>query len=80
MRKKQGKREYLNNQLTRALLTKLELFFESTVKIPRIKIGNRQTIETLINEEALLFASHLNNSCKEWQPRINELQFLTKWL
>jgi len=33
--------------------------FESMVNIPRMKVGERQTIETLINEEALLFARYL---------------------
>jgi hypothetical protein len=40
-------------------MTKLEVFFESIVDIPRIKVGKRQTVETLINEEALLFAKFL---------------------
>jgi hypothetical protein len=30
----------------------------------------RHTIETLINEEALLFAKYLRNEKKDWQPRI----------
>jgi hypothetical protein len=36
----------------------------------RIKVGDRQTIETLINEEALLFAKHLRNEKKEWVTKI----------
>lgn len=40
-RKKQGKREYLNNKLTRGLMIKLKFFFESNVEISRIKIGKR---------------------------------------
>ena len=35
-----------------------------------MKVGERQTIETLINEEALLFAKHLRNENKDWIPRI----------
>jgi len=69
-RKKKGKREYLNNQLTRGLMEKLESVFESTVDIPRIKVGKRQTVETLINEEALLFAKYLRNERRNWFPRI----------
>jgi hypothetical protein len=34
-------------------MKKLNLYFESKVEIPRIKHGSRQTLETLINEEAL---------------------------
>jgi len=40
-------------------MKKLNGYFESKVDIPRIKHGNRQTFETLINEEALLFAKFL---------------------
>ena len=46
-------------------------FFESNVEIPRIRVGNRQTFETLISEEALLFAGFLRNEQKECIPRIN---------
>ena len=52
-------------------MNELELFFESTVKIARTKVGKRQTIETLINEEILLFAQLLR-SWKEWKPRIRD--------
>ena len=69
-RKKQGKREYLCNQLTRVLMKNLEFLFDSSVEIPRIKFGNRQSVETLINEEALLFAKYLRNESKLWIPRL----------
>lgn len=69
-RKKQGKRQYLNNKLTRDLMKKMETLFESTVEIPRINVGKRQTIETLINEEALLFAKYMRNKNCSWVPRI----------
>jgi len=45
-------------------------FFEREVEVPRIRIGKRQTIETLINEEALLFAKYLRNERETWSPRI----------
>lgn len=32
--------------------------------------GEKQEFETLINEEALLFAKYLRNEKKEWRPRI----------
>jgi len=32
--------------------------------------GEKQEIETLINEEALLFAKYLRNERKIWTPRI----------
>ena len=69
-RKKRGKREYLNDCDSKVFMRELNQFFESNVEIPRMKVGNRQTIETLISEEALLFAKHLRNEKKEWIPRI----------
>jgi hypothetical protein len=48
----------------------LDMFFVSSVEIPRIKVGKRQTIDTLINEEALLLAKYLRNEKKKWNPRI----------
>jgi hypothetical protein len=38
--------------------------------VPRIKIGRRQAIKTLINEEALLLAKFLRNERNAWNPRI----------
>jgi len=32
--------------------------------------GNKQSIDTLISEEALLLAKYLRNERKEWIPRI----------
>lgn len=45
-------------------------FFETVVEVPRIKVGKRQTIETLISEEALLLAKYLRDERKKWIPRI----------
>jgi len=41
------------------------------VNIPRMRHGNRSSIETLINEEASLLASYLRNEKKNWLPRIS---------
>jgi CRISPR/Cas system-associated endonuclease Cas1 len=65
-----GKREYLNDSTTTNLTRKLYSYFESTVEIPRIKHGNKQTIETLFNEEAYLLAKYLRNERDNWIPRI----------
>ncbi len=54
-RNKKGKRECLNDVKTRDFMDQLNAFFESFVKIPRIMVGERQTIETLIDEEASFF-------------------------
>jgi hypothetical protein len=35
-----------------------------------MKVGESQTIETLISEEALLFAEYLRNEREIWHPRI----------
>ena len=69
-RKRKGKREYLNNIQTRNLMKQLNTLFECEVEIPRIRIGKRQTIETLISEEALLLAKFLRDERKTWAPRI----------
>lgn len=69
-RHKVGKREYLNDIDTKNLMSKLNNYFESMVEIPRMKIGKRQTFETLISEEALLFAKYLRNERAVWNPRI----------
>jgi len=69
-RKKVGKREYLNDTETKGLMMALNQYFESMVEIPRIRVGKRQTIETLINEEALLLAKFLRDERKTWIPRM----------
>jgi hypothetical protein len=53
-----------------ALAEDLNIFFDRKVDVERIKIGKRQTIGTLISEEALLFAKYLRNERKDWNPRI----------
>ena len=70
---RKGEREYLNKPLTKDMMNKLNSFFESTVEIPRVRYGNRQTLETLINEEALLLARYLRNERPIWIPRIKIL-------
>jgi CRISPR/Cas system-associated endonuclease Cas1 len=69
-RDKKGKRVYLNDIQTKDLTKELNGFFESYVEIPRIKVGRRQAVETLINEGALLFARFLRNGQETWIPRI----------
>jgi hypothetical protein len=36
----------------------------------RIRHGKRQTIDTLISEEALLLAQYLRDEQEAWNPRI----------
>ena len=44
---------------------KLNSYFKSKVKVPRIRVGKNQEIETLFNEEAYLFAKYLRIERKE---------------
>jgi len=71
-RRKRGKRVYLNDIQTKDLMARLNEFFESKVDIPRMKVGDHQTLETLINEEALLFAKYLRGEIQNWAPRVPE--------
>jgi CRISPR/Cas system-associated endonuclease Cas1 len=68
--KRKGKREYLNDSLTHNQIKSLNQYFQTKLEIPRIRVGKKQEVETLINEEALLFAKYLRNDQKAWKPRI----------
>jgi CRISPR-associated protein Cas1 len=68
--KRKGKREYLNDSLTQSLTRSLNEYFKTKIETPRIRMGKNQEIETLINEEALLFAMYLRNERQTWNPRI----------
>lgn len=70
---RKGKREYLKEDKNRAFVKGLNEYLSSTVEVPRIRRGRKQKIETLINEEALLFAKYLREEINEWTPRIAEL-------
>jgi hypothetical protein len=69
-RKRWGKREYLNGSRTRELEQGLDELFGDMVEVPRIRHCSRQTLETLINEEALLLAKYLRDERKAWIPRM----------
>jgi CRISPR-associated protein Cas1 len=71
---KKGKREYLNKEKNSDFIKKLNKHFTSIVEVPRMRVGERQEIETLINEEALLFAKYLRGEKLHWNPRIVELR------
>jgi CRISPR-associated protein Cas1 len=68
-----GKRQVLNREKTKELTERLNDYFERKVEIPRIKHGNKQTIETLINEEAMLLGKYLRSEIQTWKPRIPTL-------
>jgi hypothetical protein len=67
---RKGKREYLNNSQTHSQVKGLNQYFQSKVRVPRVRMGEQQEIETLINEEALLFAMYLRGEKSSWIPRI----------
>ena len=68
-----GKRQYLTETGNKDFLNRLNRYFETKVTIPRIRLGARQEIETLIGEEAFLFAKYLRDEKPTWHPRIVEL-------
>lgn len=51
---------------TKDFMDQLNAFFGSFVEIPRIKVSERETIKTLINEEALLLAKFIRNEKENW--------------
>lgn len=69
-RNKIGKRQYLNESRNRDFVNRLNRYFETEVTVPRIRRGKHQEIETLINEEAFLFAKYLRDERPTWHPRI----------
>jgi CRISPR-associated endonuclease Cas1 len=67
---RKAKREYLNDLQTSVFVKNLNEHFQTKVSIPRMRMGCQQEIETLISEEALLFAQFLRNEKTSWLPRI----------
>jgi CRISPR-associated protein Cas1 len=70
MRLKRGKRIHLCKYEADSLAEGLNNLFNRYIEITRIRHGKRQTLDTLINEEALLLAKYLRNEKKEWVPRL----------
>jgi CRISPR-associated protein Cas1 len=70
---RKGKREYLKEDKSRTFLKELNKYFMTTVEVPRMRRGKRQEFESLINEEALLFAKYLRGERTVWTPRIAAL-------
>jgi CRISPR-associated protein Cas1 len=67
---KKEKRQFLKEEKSRDLIGKLNKQFETRVSIPRIRRGKKQELETLIAEEALLFAKYLRDEKPAWNPRV----------
>lgn len=68
-----GYRMFLNDLKTDELMEEINKIFQRTVEIPNFKHGEKQTIETLINSEASIFAMYLRGDRKTWNPRIPDL-------
>ncbi len=71
---RKAKRQYLNGAKNGEFLKRLNLHFKSKIEIPRKNAGVRQEFESLMNEEALLFAKYLRGETSHWEPRIAELR------
>jgi CRISP-associated protein Cas1 len=69
---RKGKRQYLTDDLQKQFSKNITLFFQKKVNIQRICNGKSQEIETLISEEALLFAKYLRGERTTWTPRLVE--------
>jgi hypothetical protein len=65
-----GKKIHLKEYEVDSLAEDLNALFDRMVDFERIKVGKRQTVDTLISEEALLLAKYLRNERKDWIPRI----------
>lgn len=65
-----GKRIHLCEFEADKLAEDLNSLFERKVEISRIKHGKRQTLDTLICEEALLLAKYLRGESNSWVPRL----------
>jgi len=72
---RKGKREYLNASQTHGFLEELNNYFSVNVCIPRVRMGKKQELETLINEEAMLLAMYLRSEKQAWIPRMVDLAY-----
>ena len=68
--KVEGKREYLSDSKTNDLMRRFYAYLNWKVKIPRIRHGDKSSIETLVGEEALLLGMYLRNETRDWMPRV----------
>jgi CRISPR-associated protein Cas1 len=73
MRLRMGKRIHLCEYEADNIADGLNNLFEREVEIPRIKHGNKQTIDTLIGEESLLFAKYIRHERNALIPRLVSL-------
>lgn len=70
MHLRMGKKIHLCKYETDTLADNLYSMFSNIVDIPRMRYGKKQTLDTLISEEACLLALFLRNERRKWNPRL----------
>ena len=70
-------RIYLTEEQHAKYKKSLHNYFRQVIDVPRIMRGEKQEIETVINEEALLLAKYLRGENDIWIPRVLSFQFPT---
>jgi CRISP-associated protein Cas1 len=70
MNLRMGKKIHLCEYETDTLAEGLNELFNRKVEIKRVKHGFKQTIDTLICEEAILLSMYLNDKKSNWIPRL----------
>lgn len=73
---RKGKRAFLNKARNKEFLDRLEDYFQTRVNVPRVRMGKKQELETVINEEAMLLASFIRGK-RIWEPRLVPLPIIT---
>ncbi|MDQ1279304.1 MAG: CRISPR-associated endonuclease Cas1 [Thermoproteota archaeon] len=73
MKTRAGQRVFLRSIEANELADSLNQFFESNVNIPRVKVGKKQSFNSLICEETSLFARYLRKESESWVPRLPAL-------
>jgi CRISPR/Cas system-associated endonuclease Cas1 len=67
------KRFYLNEEKSAEMTESVEKLFSTIVEVPRLKVGQRQQLESLFSEEAMRFSKYLRQEIPIWEPRIVKL-------
>ena len=70
---RKGKRQYLNERTQREFFRDVNSYFRAEVEVPRVRVGKRQEIESLIGEEAFQLARYLRGELPKWSPRMTEI-------
>ncbi len=70
MKTKVEKKIQLCDFETDKLADDLNNLFNRIVEVPRVNVGKKQELESLINEERLQLAKYLRDERKDWMPRL----------